>query len=85
MARMTDYLDYAGISARTGIKPAVLHKYQSEARRRREQGTPRLGDMPPPDKTYAGRPVWRPETIDAWLQHRPGRGAGGGPKPRRTT
>lgn len=78
MVRMgPDYLDYHGVSARTGIGYSTLRRYLAQARRNREAGTPTLSDMPEPDATFGQSPAWKPKTIDKWIAKRPGKGVGG--------
>lgn len=55
-------LDAAAAASRAGIKTATVYSYRTR------------GAFPAPDEVLYGRtPVWRPETIDAWLASRPGR------------
>lgn len=54
------------------------------ASRNRAEGTVKPGDLPPPDHRFGRTPVWLEQTIEDWKDRRPGRGAGGGPKPSRT-
>lgn len=72
-----EYLDYDGVSERTGIQSKTLRVYLAQANRRREEGTSKPGDIPPPDEVFGQSPVWKPATIDKWLARRPGRGVGG--------
>lgn len=73
----TDLLDYKGVSAVTGLSVGTLRGYRS------------AGRMPKPDVMLApDRPRWRRATITTWLndpEQRPGRGAPGRPRKRRTT
>ena len=39
-------------------------------------------NLPPPDAWIGRTRGWRPETIEAWIPTRPGRGVGGG-RPRK--
>ena len=73
----TDYLDYAGVSDRTGISVGTLRRYLTQARTNRANGTPTRSDMPEPDTMFGRSPVWRPATIDRWMRRRPGKGVGG--------
>lgn len=62
-----EYLGAADFAARTGLAVATIRSYM------------RKGLIPPADiviSTPAG-PLrgWAPETIDAWMASRPGRGA----------
>ena len=72
---------YADAAAeRADMKPSTWRAYCSPRR-----GQPPRG--PAPDGTDLdrghARPWWRPETVDAWVANRPGRGVGGG-RPRKT-
>jgi predicted DNA-binding transcriptional regulator AlpA len=75
-------LDYRSLSEYTGISESVLRKYLSVARSNREAGDDNRSDIPEPDITIGSSPAWDQRTIDRWLAGRPGRGVGGGPKPR---
>jgi hypothetical protein len=69
---MAKMLTTADIGRLLDVKPSTVLKYRYR------------GTLPEPDD-YVGRtPVWHPSTIDRFLVARPGRGAGGGPKPRRS-
>jgi hypothetical protein len=65
-------------AARAHVAFATWRRYCSESPGRRRQA-------PEPDGTDVdrghARPYWYPQTIDAWLADRPGRGVGGGRKP----
>ena len=83
MARDTDrQLTLADLATHMGwtIKTARVMHYR--ATRNRAAKTPLPGDLPAPDHRYGQTPVWDQHTITAWQARRPGRGAGGGPKPR---
>jgi predicted DNA-binding transcriptional regulator AlpA len=73
----TDYLDYYGVSERTGIGVPTLRRYLTKARANRAAGTPTDSDMPEPDAMFGRSPAWKPRTIDRWLKRRPGKGVGG--------
>jgi hypothetical protein len=84
MATTTQHpMDYRALSEYTGIAEPVLRKYLSIARAKRGAGEATRSDIPEPDLTIGRSPAWLPRTIDRWLAGRPGRGVGGGPKPRR--
>jgi len=76
------YLDYRGLSEYTGISEPVLRRYLSLARANRADGAATRSDIPEPDLTIGSSPAWEPKTIDKWLHARPGKGVGGGPKPK---
>ena len=54
----------------------------TRATRRRKEHDVRPGDLPEPDEVFGRSPVWHKDTIDRWEANRPGRGAGGGRRPR---
>lgn len=72
------YADEA--AARAGVRPSTWRDYCSARNGKAPRG-------PEPDGTDIegghARPWWRPETVDAWLENRPGQGKGGG-RPRRS-
>lgn len=70
------------IAEREGLAYRTVRNYHQMAERRRRDGTPRPGDLPPPDDHVGVHPVWRVSTIRKWHANRPGRGAGGG-RPRK--
>lgn len=71
------YWTLAEVAEHLNIKYATLRVYVAKANRRRRDGEPRPGDIPPPDRYYGQSPVWKPSTIEKWEKRRPGRGAGG--------
>lgn len=73
----TKYLDLAAVAERLGVAHGSAALYHRRAERNRREGTPKPGDMPPPDQRYGQTPVWAESTIDEWIPRRPGRGAGG--------
>ena len=61
-----------------------VRTYHGRAEINRRNGTPKPGDMPPPDARFGNSPVWHPETIIRWYTvQRPGKGVGGG-RPRKS-
>ncbi len=70
MADLDDLLDTSDVAELVGVKVPTIRTYLHR------------GDMPKPDRVIGRSPVWRRETIDAWLAERPGRGAGGGRPPK---
>ena len=66
---VAEWLNVTYNSARTYHGRAVIN-------RRMQREKP--GDLPPPDKHFGKSPVWRPDTIRAFMANRPGRGTGGG-------
>jgi hypothetical protein len=78
-------MDYRALSEYTGIAEPVLRKYLSVARTNRSEGEPSRSDIPEPDLVIGRSPAWNQRTVDRWLAGRPGRGVGGGPKPRHST
>lgn len=73
----TNYLDLAAVAERLGVAHDSAALYHRRAERNRREGTPKVGDMPPPDHRFGQTPVWAETTIDEWIPRRPGRGAGG--------
>ncbi len=66
----------------TDIGEPVLRRYLSTARANRAGGKHSKSDIPEPDLIIGRSPAWRIGTIDEWLAGRPGKGVGGGPKPK---
>jgi predicted DNA-binding transcriptional regulator AlpA len=86
MATTTQHImDYRALSEYTGIAEPVLRKYLSVARTNRGAGEHSKSDIPEPDLVIGRSPAWNQRTVDKWLAGRPGRGVGGGPKPRHST
>jgi len=64
---MTDlYWSYSDVAKRLGITTGSLGR----------------ANLPEPDAMIGSIRGWRPETIEAWIPTRPGRGVGGG-RPRK--
>lgn len=59
---MEGYLDVAEVARRLDIKPTTVHRYRA------------TGIMPDADEYVGQSPLWREETINAWLASRPGHG-----------
>jgi hypothetical protein len=76
------FLTLPEIANRQGWSLKTARNRQHEANQRRRSGDSRPGDLPEPDHHVGRTPVWLEATIEAWEKGRPGRGAGGGPKPR---
>lgn len=70
-----NYLDPAAVAAAVGLKSvATVYTYKTK------------GILPDPDgPTFGITPTWLPETIAAFKASRPGRGKGGGRKPKAAT
>ncbi|MFH8577146.1 endonuclease VII domain-containing protein [Streptomyces zaomyceticus] len=65
-------LDHVALAARMGwASPSVARTLSSRARKNREAGTPRPGDLPEPDGYAGQRPYWTEETVAAWDDARP--------------
>lgn len=80
-----EYMGYRQLAEYTGISEPVLRRYLSAARSNRAEGTTTKSDLPEPDLVVGSSPAWEPKTIDKWLHARPGKGVGGGPKPKSKT
>jgi len=76
------YLTLQQVAERMGWTLKTARTMQHRANRNRSRDQARPGDLPPPDHRFGRTPVWRTSTIERWQAQRPGRGAGGGPKPR---
>jgi hypothetical protein len=68
------------IAERINVGVDSIRVYHQRATKNRKDGTPRPGDLPPPDQSFGRSPVWKLATIIRWEQNRPGRGVGGGRK-----
>lgn len=66
----TDLLDLAAVAELAGITPDSARTYHTRATANRRKGTPKPGDLPPPDITIANRPAWQRDTIEKWLTQR---------------
>ena len=70
----TDYLGIEQVAAALGITIDSARTYHTRAQRNRREGTPKPGDLPPPDVVFGRSPAWLPSTIDRHLNTRPGQG-----------
>ena len=68
----------ADIAEHWGVEPGTIQDYRNQTRHPRRDG--QAAKLPPEDSKFGRTPVWRPETIISFK--RPGRGHGGGRKPR---
>ena len=57
-----DWWTIADAAKECGISPSTWQSYVSR------------GQAPPPDRTFARTPVWRPSTVREWHAKRPGKG-----------
>jgi len=65
-------LDHAALAKHMGWSDArVARTLSSRSKRRREAGTSRPGDLPPPDGRAGRVSYWREATIEAWAATRP--------------
>lgn len=76
------YLTLQDIAAVIEVGIDSMRVYHARALKNRRAGKPRPGDLPAPTETFGRSPVWDADTITAWIDARPGRGAGGGRPPR---
>jgi hypothetical protein len=77
-----EYLTLADIADRMSWTIKTARTMQNRANRRRAAGASRPGDLPKEDHRVGRIPLWLTTTIEHWERDRPGRGTGGGPKPR---
>ena len=63
MTVSTPYLGYGQVASMLQILPGTVRTYYSQGR------------MPSPDVMVGKTPGWKPETITAWVDTRPGKGA----------
>jgi len=54
-------LDVDAVARRLQVKPATVRSYHKR------------GQMPRADKYFGRSPVWSSQTIDTWMQDRPGK------------
>lgn len=78
-------LTLADIAERIGVGVDSIRVYHQRAAKNRREDTVRPGDLPPPDDVIGRSPVWKLRTIMNWEAKRPGRGAGGGRRPKSET
>lgn len=76
------FLTLPELAEREGWTIKTARALHHRANQRRANNTSRPGDLPKPDHHIGRSPVWLETTIETWEKQRPGRGAGGGPKPR---
>ena len=74
---MENYLDMEGVAKFTGLTVASIRTYRGRANQNRRLAEKlkdptkiREGDLPEPDNTIAGSPVWLEETISEWQRTR---------------
>lgn len=65
-----ELLDRQAVADLLGISRESLDVY-------RIRSGPNYEKFPEPDERPYGHPVWKRSTVDAWIETRPGRGAGG--------
>ena len=82
MTRTQELLTLQDVAARINVGVDSIRVYHQRAVKNRRDGNPRPGDLPAPDDTFGRSPVWKLRTIEKWEARRPGRGVGGGRKPR---
>jgi predicted DNA-binding transcriptional regulator AlpA len=69
---VTAYLDTRAVASRIGVTADTVSSYRAR------------GYLPQPDIMLGRSPGWLPETIEAWIAARPGKGAGAG-RPRKAS
>lgn len=67
-----ELLDFVGVGERLGVKPTSVRIRHYRASARRQAGKARDKDLPVPDFTVHGLPVWKGTTIDRWIGKMPG-------------
>ncbi|MFD0032503.1 hypothetical protein ACFVJK_30400 [Streptomyces sp. NPDC127172] len=65
-------LSVAEVADLIGVRPATVRTYNWRANGKREEGIATPADLPAPDDTLLGHPVWRRSTIAKWRQARAG-------------
>ena len=72
----------AEIAAEYGLALTTVRTYNGQAAQRRRLGKVRPHDFPEPCDRVGNSPVFDPEKVRDWFEHRPGQGKGGG-RPRK--
>lgn len=70
-------LSLKDIAADLGVTHNAAHQYHKRGVRNRRNGVVHPSDLPPPDLRVGGRPAWYRHTYLAWKPGRPGTGAPG--------
>lgn len=65
----------AEIAQRIDIGENSIRTYHARSAVNRRNGNPRPGDLPAPDFIVGRSPLWQSETINSWVESRPGRGS----------
>jgi hypothetical protein len=65
------------IAERLGVGQNSVRTYHARAGANRRDGVSTSGDLPAPDFIAGRSPLWKTETIEAWINLRPGRGVKG--------
>lgn len=65
-----DLLPVEEIAPLLGVTLKSARTYHQTAQRNRREGSPRPTDMPEPDARFGRTPVWRRDTINAWIKVR---------------
>ncbi|GAA4203642.1 hypothetical protein GCM10023074_40320 [Microbispora amethystogenes] len=76
------YWTLTDIAGFLNVQVNTARVYNARASLNRRKGTPKPGDLPKPDAIFGRSPVWKPATIIAWSEERPGMGVGGGRPPK---
>lgn len=72
--KQTKFLTIADVAERAGVGYESMRTYHQRAAKNRRAGIVKQGDLPLPDETFGRSPVWKPATIERWLNERVGRG-----------
>ena len=75
-------LSLSDIATHYALSLPTVRNYNGKAAMARRSGTATPHGFPAPVDRIGNSPLFDPEAVRAWFEHRPGRGAGGG-RPRK--
>lgn len=70
MSEKPSLYGFTELSGVTGMSTSTLSTLLHRARKNREAGKSTPNDIPEPDHYFGSSPVWKPETVHAWLKDR---------------
>lgn len=70
MSEQPPLYGFVEVSKVTGMSTSTLSTLLHRARRNREAGKSSPNDIPEPDNYFGSSPVWKLETVQAWLKAR---------------